>query len=237
MKNLKLRNIAWALLGINIVLAIHELGHWAFCKLFGVATPEFSVGFGPVLFETKFAGTRFVLSLFPIGGYVEIFGVRSVVPGLEAISFAAQPLYAKVSILLGGIGLNLLFALLVFSIWGRPRMLSCEKEALSSVKGESLIGPIGIVTMLARSVECGWRFFVFFLAVLSLNLAVFNLVPIPVLDGGQLLLVLTESLFGVTIREESYELLMLITIFGLALLFFFLAGRDLKRATRGNSSS
>ena len=81
------------------------------------------------------------------------------------------------------------------------------------------------------------RFFVFFLAVLSLNLAVFNLVPIPVLDGGQLLLVLTESLFGVTIREESYELLMLITIFGLALLFFFLAGRDLKRATRGNSSS
>ncbi len=217
-------------MGVNFILAFHELGHWTFCKLFGVATPEFAIGFGPVLLETKLAGTRFVLSLLPIGGYVEIFGARSVVPGLEAISFVSQPFFSKVLILCGGIFFNLLFALIVLVVWGRPRTSGCETEVLEPEQQVSLIGPVGIISALARSASCGIRFYLFFLAVLSLNLAIFNLLPLPVLDGGQLFLVALEYFTGVVIREESYELLMLITLFGFALLFFFLTGRDLKRS-------
>ena len=43
-----------------------------FCKLFGVAVPSFSVGFGPVLMQKTIAGTKFQLALLPFGGYNEI---------------------------------------------------------------------------------------------------------------------------------------------------------------------
>jgi len=42
-----------AIVGIGFLIFIHELGHFLFCKLFGIDTPSFSIGFGPVLWSKK----------------------------------------------------------------------------------------------------------------------------------------------------------------------------------------
>ena len=55
-----------------------------------------------------------------------------------------------------------------------------------------LAGPVGIYTMTSSAAAGGINSLVFFLAYLSLNLGIMNLIPIPVLDGGKILLNLVE---------------------------------------------
>ena len=119
---MKIKNILIGLIGINLVITVHEMGHWSMCQLFGVETPTFSIGFGPTLLQKKIGSTNFVLALLPLGGYVEIAGMRHAPIGKEAESFVTQPFRNKVLIMLGGIIFNILFALLVFFMVGFPPM-------------------------------------------------------------------------------------------------------------------
>ena len=107
------------LLGFGGLIAIHELGHFLFCKLFGISTPTFSIGFGPELFSRKIGDTHFRLALIPFGGYCEIAGHEEVGQGDQALaqdrsdrSFDVKPYWQKLFVLLGGIIGNLLFAYL-----------------------------------------------------------------------------------------------------------------------------
>lgn len=61
--------------GLLISVAIHELGHMLPAKRFGVPVPVFSVGFGPLLWEKEWRGTRYGLRAIPLGGYVRIVGM------------------------------------------------------------------------------------------------------------------------------------------------------------------
>ena len=63
--------------GIGFLIAFHELGHFLACKLFGVATPHFSIGFGPRIASFRALETTFSLSAIPLGGYVEIAQEKS----------------------------------------------------------------------------------------------------------------------------------------------------------------
>ena len=110
-----------AFFGFCLVVAIHEFGHFLFCKLFRVGTPSFSIGFGPRLISKKIGDTVFSLSAIPLGGYVEIAGAMEVGQGdqLDATrndeySFSRKPYYQKLLIMLGGIFFNLLLAYTIF---------------------------------------------------------------------------------------------------------------------------
>ena len=72
-----------------------------------------------------------------------------------------------------------------------------------------------IVQMTADSAESGFGALMIFMAVISLNLAVFNLLPIPVLDGGHLLIMLIET---VTRRKLSDTAIGIFQRIGFALL-------------------
>lgn len=109
------------LLGINFLIAFHELGHFLFCKLFKIKTPSFSIGFGPYIWSKKIGDTVFALSSIPFGGYVEIAGVQEVGQGeqkeaqrKDTYSFVSKPYYQKLLVLLGGILFNLIFAYAAF---------------------------------------------------------------------------------------------------------------------------
>ena len=108
------------ILGIAFLIFIHECGHFIMCKVFGVRTPSFSIGFGPKLLTKKIGNTEFSISAIPFGGYVEIAGSAEVGQGdqKEAFardegSFAVRPFYQKFCIMIGGILFNLIFAYLV----------------------------------------------------------------------------------------------------------------------------
>ncbi len=59
---------------------------------------------------------------------------------------------------------------------------------------QNISGPVGIVNMTAASLQSGWAQTLGFMALISLNLAVFNLLPLPALDGGRIVFVLWEML-------------------------------------------
>ena len=70
---------------------------------------------------------------------------------------------------------------------------------------DSLAGPIGIAREIGRQADNGWRNVVFFAAGISINLAVLNLLPIPVLDGGHLFFFVLEIIQGKPISIRARE--------------------------------
>jgi len=70
---------------------------------------------------------------------------------------------------------------------------------------ESLAGPLGIAREIGRQADQGWRNVVFFAAGISINLAVLNLLPIPILDGGHLLFFMFEILLGKPLSMRARE--------------------------------
>lgn len=62
------------LLGLSLLITIHELGHFIVAKLFGVYCHEFSIGMGPAIFSKKKGETKYSLRWLPIGGYVSMAG-------------------------------------------------------------------------------------------------------------------------------------------------------------------
>lgn len=111
------------MVGFGFLVGFHELGHFLFCKLFGVRTPSFSIGFGPQLFKKKIGDTVFTLSAIPGGGYVEIAGSEEPGQGeqlesksMAPDSFAVKPYYQKMLIIAGGILFNLAFAYFAVSL-------------------------------------------------------------------------------------------------------------------------
>lgn len=117
----KILPLLYAIIGFGALIGIHEFGHFIFCKLFGIHTPTFSIGFGPELFSRKIGRTNFRLALIPLGGYCEIAGSAEVGQGDQAFadargsdSFADKPYWQKLLVLSGGIIFNLMFAYIVF---------------------------------------------------------------------------------------------------------------------------
>src|SRR2546425_6114372 len=59
---------------LGIMILVHEFGHFAMARLFGVRVDVFSIGFGPRLFGWKRGATDYRVSLLPLGGYVRMAG-------------------------------------------------------------------------------------------------------------------------------------------------------------------
>ena len=59
---------------LSVMVLVHELGHFVFCKLFGVRVETFSLGFPPRLFGIKYGETDYCIGALPFGGYVKMTG-------------------------------------------------------------------------------------------------------------------------------------------------------------------
>lgn len=81
-------------------------------------------------------------------------------------------------------------------------LASVKKLVVGEISTKNLSGPITIAKVAGSSAEAGWVSFVSFLALLSVSLGVFNLLPIPVLDGGHLAYYLIEAVKGSPVSER-----------------------------------
>lgn len=97
------------------------------------------------------------------------------------------------------------------------------KLITGDIKLNNLSGPISIAQGAGSSAEYGLIYYLIFLALISINLGIINLVPLPVLDGGHLLFLLVEKIKGSPVSERvqdfSYRIgsMALILLMGLAL--------------------
>lgn len=121
--------ILLGLIGLSIVVTVHEAGHFFAAKAVGVTVEVFSIGMGPKIFgfKPKNSTTEYRLSLFPIGGFCKMKGeeafrdaIDKKLPEIELIegSFFAAATWKRIIISVAGPLANLLFSFIVITcIW------------------------------------------------------------------------------------------------------------------------
>lgn len=208
-------NLFGGLAGISLIILIHEMGHFLFAHLFGVPTPLFSIGFGPALYAFSVGQTTFQISILPFGGYVQIN---------EEI-LTSLPYLAQMLIIFAGVLFNFIFAyavLLYFSIRNQSTLKKTVTNTITSEETEQLgeenriMGPVGIINLIGKSLVINSHLFWFMLAILSLNIGLLNILPLPFFDGGKALIITIEIIIGAKIAPN---VLWLISTIMLALFF------------------
>jgi len=137
------------ILVLGVLIFVHELGHFLFAKLFGVRVLKFSLGFGSKVVGKKWGDTEYLISTFPLGGYVKMFGEQ---PGDEireedkTASFSHKKVWQRFGIVFGGPLFNLLFAVLVFLLMfifaGLPRPV--DSTLIGQVAPDSVAAKVGL---------------------------------------------------------------------------------------------
>jgi regulator of sigma E protease len=102
------------------------------------------------------------------------------------------------------------------------------------VSPKSLAGPIGIAQMSSQAAEEGPWTYLLFMAFVSLQLAIINLLPIPILDGGTLLVLIIEMLLQREVSLQVKETALKLGFVLLMMLMVFVIYNDISRIfTRG----
>jgi regulator of sigma E protease len=139
-----------------------------------------------------------------------------------------------------------LFAALKFSVNENIRIIQLTKTALAQVfvgkrsARDTLTGPVGIAQIVGQAAQQGTAQVLQLMAILSLNLGVFNLLPIPVLDGGLIFMLALEAflgLFGLTLSLRIKERMMQVGLVMLMLLMGFVIVNDILKRIPGRSVS
>ena len=109
-------------LALSILVLVHELGHFFAAKITGVRVDEFGLGLPPRIVGKKKWGTLWSLNWLPIGGFCSLFGEDpSSAPtelrnGEAEFSFQGKNPWQKMFIVLGGVMMNLVLAILIFTV-------------------------------------------------------------------------------------------------------------------------
>lgn len=101
------------------------------------------------------------------------------------------------------------------------------------VPASELGGPILIAQMAGKQMEAGWVNFLYFMAVISVNLGVLNLLPIPILDGGHLVFLTLEGALRRPLNQRTMEIMQQIGLVLLGSLMLFAFYNDLARLFQG----
>jgi len=108
-------------------------------------------------------------------------------------------------------------------------VLAIGKIIAGTISAKTLGGPIMIAQLAGQQAEAGIINLIFFIALLSVNLGIINLLPIPVLDGGHLLFFLIEAVSRRPLNVKTREVAQQVGIFVLILLMIFVFYNDIAR--------
>jgi regulator of sigma E protease len=122
------------LIVLSVLVFVHEWGHYIVARMCGVRVEKFSIGFGKELFGfTDKAGTRWKISLIPLGGYVQMFGdqdpasanstdevkdgdtKRTMSDEERKVAFFSKPVWKRAAIVFAGPAINFIFAILLLA--------------------------------------------------------------------------------------------------------------------------
>ena len=113
--------MSWLLtiLGIVVLIVLHELGHFTVAKAVGMRVERFSLFFPPTIARLRRGETEYAIGAIPAGGYVKITGMNpeelaELPPEVAARAYYAQPPWKRIAVILAGPGVNLLIAFVLF---------------------------------------------------------------------------------------------------------------------------
>lgn len=328
----------------GILVTVHEFGHFITAKLTGMKVEEFSIGFGPTIYQQQEGETLYSLRMLPLGGYNKIAGMDPDDPEDPERGFNSKPVTSRMLVILAGSLMNILLPVLIFfglflafgmdvpenkpvlgqiiegypaeqsglkegdrilSINGKPvhEWLDIRKNiadsgmqpipfeiqrdtekltitvtpgvnpetgkpfigVVSSLKNVRLTpvqavvasvtatkniiknmyaslyhmvtgktkaefsGPVGVAKMAGEVAHKGFDRLMQFTAMLSLNLAIINLLPLPALDGGHFLILLIEAVTGHKLGKTAMQNIQKVGVAMILALTIFATFKDLTR--------
>ncbi len=144
---------------LSTIVFIHEFGHYLVAKLCGVRITAFSIGFGQELFGwNDRSGTRWKISLLPLGGYVKMFGDSSAASTADddamaqmsdeekAVTFHHKPLAKKMAIVVAGPVSNFLLTIVVFTYFIMTSGLPSAEPVVGDIMPETPAAEAGLKT-------------------------------------------------------------------------------------------
>ena len=112
----------WVILGIGLLVFIHELGHFLAAKYFGMRVERFSVGFPPNMLSRRYGETEYVVGATPLGGYVQVAGMLDESLDTETLredpephEYRAKPIWQRMIFITAGVIFNAILAVLIFA--------------------------------------------------------------------------------------------------------------------------
>lgn len=143
------------------------------------------------------------------------------IDGMYRLLFSAKTVFDPLYAVAHGVQMTGELFLQLFSVLGRLITGQLSFDAVS--------GPVGVVTSIGRAAQEGARALVMWTGYISLNLAFFNLLPIPALDGSKLLFIAIEKLRGKPIRKEIEGRITMVGFFCLLGLILLVSIHDIMR--------
>jgi len=220
------------ILVFTLVVLVHELGHFLAARRAGVKVYEFSIGFpfSPrIVTLFRHRETEFTVRLLPLGGFVS-FSRDGDEDAMEL--FGASRLH-RLQIMSAGSVFNIVFAFFAFIIVffaGKDMhlgaaIISSAKITWAMMSGtaeylvniftghgtmDGLAGPVGIAVIAGKAAAKGFLNLLYFTGMLSLSLGIMNLLPLPALDGGQLVMLFIEAIRKKPVSVKVYQAVNLI---------------------------
>ena len=112
-------DLLYFVLLVSSLIFIHESGHFAFAKIFGVKVLTFSIGFGPKIVKIRGKETEYCVGLLPFGGFVKMLEeskvTEPILPEERGRTFEAQALWKRIVIVLAGPAMNVLFPIALYT--------------------------------------------------------------------------------------------------------------------------
>src|SRR5215510_6977000 len=129
-------SITLAILGLAILIVLHEGGHFLVARLCGMRVERFSIGFGPPLASFKRWGTIFQVAPIPLGGFVQITGLNpnEEFDKADPMVYPNRPRWMRLLTVLAGPAANYLTAIVIAFVvlvgWGMsPKTQKIEEPA------------------------------------------------------------------------------------------------------------
>ena len=210
-------NIIKIIFLLGFLIFIHEGGHFLVAKLCKVKVNEFAIGFGPTIWKKQGKETKYAIRLIPLGGFVSMEGETEA--SEEENSFTKASIPKRIAIVAAGAVVNIVFGLityliliaviykdigLAFQATGGFIISLAESVKMiftGSVGIGDLTGPVGISEIVTQTV--GIANYIYIIALVSVSLGVTNLLPIPALDGGKILILIIEAIRRKPLKEET----------------------------------
>ncbi len=109
------------ILGLSLLVGLHELGHLLAARMFGMRVEQYFIGFPPRVFSFKKGDTEYGLGAIPLGGYVKISGMidesldtAQMKAEPQPYEFRAKPAWQRLIVMLGGIIVNVIVGIIIF---------------------------------------------------------------------------------------------------------------------------
>ena len=240
---------------LGFLIIIHEGGHFLVAKLCKVKVNEFAIGLGKIIWQKQGKETKYTLRLIPLGGFCSMEGEDT--ESDEEGSFSKASVWKRIAIVLAGATVNILFGILVYYVlissvgiqfvdpakdtilnrayYGAKYTGEFILSIFESIKmlftgglaTDQMVGIVGISEVVVQT--SGILNYLNLLAVISVSLGVTNLLPIPALDGGKIVILLIEVIRRKPMKIETEAKIQLIGFSILMALFLIVTYNDILR--------